>query len=74
VRHDSVAGAPKRNHHIEEIKWGTRAVPSFPNGASCLRLIRALAAETPEGWLEASRMLNMDLLKEHKKLKLSLAD
>ncbi len=45
----------------------------FPNGASCLRLIRALAAETHEDWLEASRYINMDLLKEHKKLKLSLA-
>ena len=30
-------------------------------------------AETHEGWLDASRYLNMDLLKEHKKLKLSLA-
>jgi len=57
----------------EEIKRRTRVVRIFPNGASCLRLIRALAAETHEGWLEASRYLNMDLLKEHKKLKLSLA-
>ena len=45
----------------------------FPDEASCLRLIRALAAETHEGWLEASRYLNMELLKEHKKLRLSLA-
>ena len=45
----------------------------FPNAASCLMLIRALAAETHEDWLEASRYLNMDLRKEHKKLRLSVA-
>ena len=52
----------------EEIKPRTRVVRIFPNEASCLRLIRALAVETHEGWLEASRYLNMDLLKEHRKL------
>jgi putative transposase len=57
----------------EEIKRRTRVVRIFPNEASCLRLIRALAVETHEGWLEASRYLNMELLKEHKKLRLSLA-
>jgi len=57
----------------EEIKRRTRVVRIFPNEASCLRLIRALAAETHEDWLEASRYLNMELLKEHKKLKVSLA-
>lgn len=57
----------------EEIKRRTRVVRIFPNGASCLRLIRALAVETHEGWLEASRYLNMELLKEHKKLRLNLA-
>ena len=57
----------------EEIKRRTRVVRIFPNAASCLRLIRALAAETHEDWLEASRYLNMELLKEHKKLRLSIA-
>jgi putative transposase len=57
----------------EEIKRRTRVVRIFPNEASCLRLIRALAVETHEGWLEASRYLNMELLKEHKKLRLNLA-
>ena len=57
----------------EEIKRRTRVVRIFPNEASCLRLIRAMAAETHEDWLEASRYLNMELLKEHKKLRLSLA-
>jgi putative transposase len=57
----------------EEIKRRTRVVRIFPNEASCLRLIRALAAETHEDWLEANRYLNMELLKEHKKLRLNLA-
>jgi len=51
----------------EELKRRTRVVRIFPNEASCLRLIRALAAETHEAWLEDSRYLNMDLLKEQKK-------
>jgi len=45
----------------------------FPNGARCLRLIRALGVETHAGWLEGSRYLTMDLLKERRKLRLSLA-
>jgi putative transposase len=57
----------------EEIKRRTRVVRIFPNEASCLRLIRALAVETHEGWLESSRYLNMDLLKEHRKQRLNLA-
>lgn len=57
----------------EEIRRRTRVVRIFPNAASCLRLIRALAVETHESWLEASRYLNMDLLKEQRKLRLSLA-
>ncbi len=51
----------------EGIRRRTRVVRIFPNTASCLRLIRALAAETHEDWPEASRYLNMDLLREHKK-------
>jgi hypothetical protein len=39
----------------------------FPNTESCLRLVRALAVEMHENWLEATRYLNMDHLKEHKK-------
>lgn len=57
----------------EEIKRRTRVVRIFPNAASCLRLIRALAVETHEPWLEANRYVNVDLLKEPRKLKLSLA-
>ena len=51
----------------EEIKRRTRVVRIFPNQESCLRLIRALAVETHEGWLEEHRYLNMDLLVEHKR-------
>jgi putative transposase len=51
----------------EEIKRRTRVVRIFPNQESCLRLIRALAVETHEGWLEEHRYLNMDLLAEHKR-------
>ena len=39
----------------------------FPNAASCLRLIRALAVEIHEDWVEATRYLNMEVLKEQLK-------
>ena len=44
----------------EEIKRRTQVVRIFPNEASCLRLVRALAAEIHEDWIEATRYLNMD--------------
>ena len=52
----------------EEIKRRTHVVRIFPNDASCLRLVRALAVEMHENWIETTRYLNMDLLAEHKKL------
>lgn len=52
---------------MEEIKRRTHIIRIFPNPDSCLRLIRALAVEMDENWIEAVRYLNMDLLKEHKK-------
>ena len=51
----------------EEIKRRTRVVRIFPNEKSWLRLIRALAVETHENWIEAHRYLDMNLLHEHKK-------
>jgi transposase-like protein len=51
----------------EEIRRRTYVVRIFPNAASRCRLVRALAVETHENWLEAHRYLNMDDLKEHKK-------
>jgi putative transposase len=51
----------------EEIKRRKHVVRIFPNAESCLRLVRALAVETHENWLEAHRYLNMDYLRELKK-------
>jgi putative transposase len=51
----------------QEVKRRTDVVRIFPNAESCLRLVRALAVEMRENWLEATRYLNMDHLKEHKK-------
>lgn len=51
----------------QEIKRRTHIVRIFPDAASCLRLVRALAVEAHENWLEAIRYLNMEHLKEHKK-------
>jgi putative transposase len=51
----------------EEIRRRTYVVRIFPNSDACRRLIRALAVETHENWLEAHRYLNMNDLKEHKK-------
>jgi transposase-like protein len=57
----------------EEIKRRTHVVRIFPNTDSCLRLVRALAVETHENWLEQHRYLNMDDLREHQKEQLRLA-
>ena len=57
----------------EEFKRRTYVVRIFPNAASCCRLIRALAVETHENWLEAHRYINMDELREHKKTQLRQA-
>jgi transposase-like protein len=57
----------------EEIKRRTRVVRIFPNEASCLRLIRALAAEQHETWQEDNRYINMTLLKEMKRERLKAA-
>lgn len=57
----------------EEIRRRTYVVRIFPNAQSCLRLVRALAVETNENWMEANRYLNMDDLREHKKLELRKA-
>jgi len=75
---------PRRHHkHLkstnmlerlnEEIRRRTYVVRIFPNSAACLRLVRALTVETHENWLEAHRYLNMDDLKEHKKIQLRQA-
>jgi putative transposase len=57
----------------QEIKRRTHVVRIFPNPASCLRLIRALAVETHEEWLESPRYLNMEDWREHKKQQMRAA-
>jgi transposase-like protein len=39
----------------EEIRRRIYVVRIFPNAESCLRLVRALAVETNENWIEANR-------------------
>ena len=45
----------------EEIRRRTRVVRIFPNEASCLRLIRALAAETHDLWGSGKCYLKNDM-------------
>jgi putative transposase len=51
----------------EDINARTLVVRIFPNRATRVRLIRALAAETHENWIEAIKYVNMDLLREQQK-------
>jgi putative transposase len=51
----------------QELKRRTHIIRIFPNEASCLRLIRALAVEIHEGWIESPRYLNMEALREQRK-------
>jgi putative transposase len=48
----------------EELKRRTLVLRIFPNAASCLRLTRALAVEIDEDWVEATRYLDMQVLRE----------
>jgi putative transposase len=58
----------------QEIKRRTLGVRIFPDEASCLRLVRAVAAEQHEEWMEGSRYLNADLLREQiKPMKTTMA-
>src|SRR5512138_1800658 len=57
----------------QEIKRRTHVVRIFPNEKSCLRLIRALAVETHEHWIEATRYLNMEALRELRRERLRSA-
>lgn len=51
----------------QEFKRRTLGVRIFPGEESCQRLVRAVAAEIHEGWMEGSRYLNMGLLREQLK-------
>jgi putative transposase len=57
----------------QEIKRRTHVVRIFPNEASCLRLIRALACEQHEEWLDGPVYLDMQPLRESIKASLQLA-
>jgi putative transposase len=52
----------------QELKRRTRVVRIFPNQEACLRLVTALAAEQSEEWLTGRRYLNMEELREHRRL------
>jgi putative transposase len=58
----------------QELKRRTHVVRIFPNEANCLRLVRALAVEIHEDWIEGTRYLNMEVLREHKKEQLRLTE
>ncbi|MBM4029001.1 MAG: IS256 family transposase [Planctomycetes bacterium] len=58
----------------QELKRRTHVVRIFPNEASCLRLVWALAIEIHEDWIEGTRYLNMEVLREHKKEQLRLTE
>src|SRR5262245_59551977 len=57
----------------QELKRRTHVVRIFPNAASCLRLVRALAVEQHERWQEEHRYLNMAFLKEQQRERLKTA-
>ena len=54
----------------QEIKRRTLLVRIFPDEASCMRLVRALAVEIHEEWVDEHRYLDMELLREHLKRQL----
>lgn len=56
-----------RERLAEETKHRNQVVPIFSNLAKCLRLIRALCAETHEAWIVEDHYLHMDLLKVQRK-------
>ncbi len=48
----------------QELERRTRVVRIFPNRASCLRLVTALAMEQSEEWLTGRRYLDLALLED----------
>lgn len=73
VHHRNMKSTNMLERFNEEINRRTRVVRIFPNEASCLRLIRALAAEQHETWQEDNRYINMALVKEMKREHLKAA-
>ncbi len=65
--HKNLKSANMLDRLMEEIKRRTLVVRIFPNAAACLRLVRALAVETHEDWIEGTQYLNMEPLTDQKK-------
>jgi hypothetical protein len=74
-RLETGGGSPGKRRSVvsQSTSWLTTWRRIFPNSDACCRLIRALAVETHENWLEALRYLNMNELNEHKKTQLRQA-
>jgi putative transposase len=52
----------------QELKRRTRVVRIFPNPEACLRLVTAMAVEQSEEWVTGRRYLNMEELRDHRRL------
>ena len=65
--HKNMKSTNRLERFMEEIKRRTLVVRIFPNTAACLRLVRALAIEIDENWIEAMQYLNMEPLAEQKR-------
>jgi transposase-like protein len=69
---------PLKSTHLlegfhQELKRRSLVVRIFPNEQSCLRLIRALAAEQHEEWLDGARYLDRQPLADLPRTPLRLA-
>jgi putative transposase len=65
--HNHLKGTNMLERINEELKRRTHVIRIFPNQESCLRLIRALAVEIHEHWIEGPRYLNMEMLRQQRK-------
>jgi putative transposase len=74
AHHKHLKSTNRLERFNQEIKRRTLVMRIFPDEASGLRLVRAVAAEQHEEWMEASRHLNAELLREQiKPMKTTMA-
>jgi len=74
ARHKHLKSTNLLERFNQEIKRRTLEVRIFPDEVSCLRLVRAVAAEQHEEWMEGSRYLQAELLREQiKPIKTTMA-
>jgi putative transposase len=64
--HNHLKGTNMLERINQELKRRTHVIRIFPNQESCLRLIRALAVEIHEDWIEGPRYLNMEMLRQQR--------